>query len=66
MGANCKYVNASCFCKNYLIDGLSLQIMKKENTKLLGRVNITGLLFTASGGCSWPVSHFHKSGFSCK
>lgn len=24
----------------------------------------TGLEFRSSGGCSWPESHFHKSGFS--
>lgn len=24
----------------------------------------TGLEFRCSGGCSWPESHFHKSGFS--
>lgn len=30
LGANCINVNASCFCKNYIIDGFSLQIMKKK------------------------------------
>lgn len=28
--------------------------------------SLTGFWFTASGGCSWQVSHFHRSGFSCR
>lgn len=26
---------------------------------------LTGFVLTASGGCSWPVNHFQRSGFSC-
>lgn len=40
-----------------------------KETKYYGHLKcLTGFMLTPSGGCSWPVSHFQRSGFSfiCK
>lgn len=39
---------------------------ERYTEKLVSKSCLTGFMVTTSGGCSWPVSHFHRSGFSCR